>query len=283
MKDAARLAVVRTRPTISKSDLGLAAIILGCVWTAAAFLVMIQAGPGRGRSLQTLLALACLVGTVSCAMLALAFFPGFVKRLRIAGWVTVIAAIALAVAVIWSAWELPPEELQWFANPGDARESENLAVNGSLVMLACSLSLITARLISNQASQHHFQPIGAVQAVFLLFWRQHKLVGWMALSLAVAHSAYFLRFPRDLEEQWTGIVALVLLGLLGLVGLFTSYRTRLALWSHRVIAVLLAVVLTLHWPPILYVEVGALLVLSVLTLLNLRLARLIVQHTPDGD
>jgi len=231
---------------------------------------------------QALFALACLVGT-GCAMLAFAFFPRFVQRLRILGWLTVVVASLLAIGVVWSAWQLPPEDLQLFANPGDARDSSNLAVAASLIMLTCSISLITARLISNQASQHRFHPAGAVQAIFLMFWRQHKLVGWMALALSGAHSVYFLRYPRGLEEQWTGIVAFALLGLLGVIGLFTSYRTSLALWVHRAIAALLAVVLTLHWPPILYAEAGALVVLGITALVNLKLATIIVQRVLGSE
>jgi hypothetical protein len=267
----------------SKSDLGFACVILGCVWTTAAVVLLVQAGPQRGRSVQMLIALACLVGTIGCAMLAFAFFPRFVQHLRALGWLTVLAGIGLTLAVIWSGWELPPEQLQWFPNPGDARDPSNLAVAASLIMLTCSISLITARLISNQASRHRFEPAGAVQAIFLMFWRQHKLVGWMALALSAAHSAYYLRYPRAFEEQWTGIVAFVLLGLLGVVGLMTSYRTTLALWVHRGIAALLAIVLTLHWPPILYAEAGALVVLGITAIVNLKLAAVIVQHVLGAE
>src|SRR5690349_9563820 len=248
---------------IKKADLGFACVVLGSIWTAAAVVLIVQAAPSRGRSIQTVIALACLVGTLGCAMLAFAFFPRFVQRLRLVGWLTVAASSLLALEMAWSIWQLPPGELQLFMTPSDARDSSNLAVALSLFMLTCSISLITARLVSNQASRYHFQPAGAVQALFLMFWRQHKLVGWMALALSAAHSVYFLRYPRSVEEQWTGIVAFGLLGLLGVVGLYTSYRTRVALWVHRGIAALLAVVLTLHWPPILYVEAGALLVLGV--------------------
>jgi hypothetical protein len=272
-----------TRQIIPKADLGFACIILGCIWTAAAVVLVLQVGSQRARSPQLLAAIACLVGTIGCGMLAFAFFPRFVQRLRMLGWLSAIAACALGLSVVWSAWQLPPEQLQWFANPGEDRDASNLAVYASLIMLTCSISLITARLISNQASRHRFQPAGAVQAIFLLFWRQHQLVGWMALALAVAHSVYFLRYPRGLEEQWTGIVAFVLLGLLGLVGLFTSYRTRLALWTHRAVAALLAVVLTLHWPPILYLEAAALLVLGVTALVNLKLAELIVRYVLGSE
>jgi hypothetical protein len=232
----------------------------------------------RGRSPLELAALACMVGTVGCALLAFALFPRFVSALRVLGWLTVASASLLALAVAWSTWQLPPYQLQVFATPTDARDPSNLAIYWSLIMLTCSISLITTRLLSNQATQHRFQPVGVVQAVFLLFWRQHRLVGWMALALAGAHSVYFLLYPRAFQEQWTGIVAIVLLGLLGLVGLVTSYRARLALWVHRAIAAALAVMLTVHWPPILYLEASALLVLGFTALVNLKLATTIVEH-----
>ena len=232
----------------------------------------------RGRSPLELVALACLVGTLGCGLLAFAQFPRFVRALRPLGWLSVAAASLLALAVVWSVWQLPPEQAQIFANPGDAHSATDLAINWSLIMLTCSISLITARLLSNQASQHHFQPSGVVQAIFLLFWRQHRLVGWMAVALAAAHSVYFLLFPRTFEEQWTGIVAFALLGLLGVVGLVTSYRARLALWTHRAIAAVLAVILTLHWPPIIYFEAGGLLILAVTAFVNLKLATVIVHQ-----
>jgi hypothetical protein len=253
-------------------------VLLGCGWTTAAVLLAVQTMPSRGRTPLTLVALACLVGTVGCALLAFALFPRFVNALRVLGWLTVAGASLLAVSVLWSAWQLPPVQLQVFSTPGDARDPSNLAVDWSLIMLTCSISLITARLLSNQASQHRFQPVGVVQAIFLLFWRQHRLVGWMALALSAAHSVYFLLYPRTFLEQWTGIVAFVLLGLLGLVGLVTSYRATLALWVHRGIAALLAVILTLHWPPILFLEVGALLTLAITALFNLKLATAIVHQ-----
>ncbi len=258
-------------------DLGFACVVLGCVWTVAAVMLLVAGGPTRGRSPQAFLGLACLVGMIGCAMLAFAFFPAFVQRLRVVGWLSVALGSLLALAVACSAWDLPPVQLQWFDNPGDARDATNLAVGASLIMLTSSISLITTRLLSNQASQRRFSPTGSVQAIFLMFWRQHKLVGWMALALSAAHSVYYLRYPRTFEEQWTGIVSFVLLGLLGIVGIVTSYRTRLRLWSHRAIAAVLAVVLTLHWPPILYAEVGALLVLGVTALVNLKLATAIVR------
>jgi hypothetical protein len=261
----------------SRSDLGFASMLLACGWTVAAVAAATQMAPSRGRSLLTFAVLACLVGTTGCTMLALAFFPSFTQRLRVVGWLTVAAASLLAVATICSVWQLPPEQLQWFDNPGDARDTSGRAVDWSLVMLTCSICLIATRLLSNQASRVRFSPHGAVQSIFLLFWRQHRLVGWMALALSAAHSVYFLRYPRSFEEQWTGIASFGLLGLLGAVGLITSYRRKPMLLVHRGIAAVLAVILTLHWPPLLYVEAAALLILVLTALVNLKLAVLITR------
>jgi hypothetical protein len=277
------MAKLQVQQRLPLSDLGFACVAIGCVWTVAAALVATQAMQSRGRSLAAFAVLACLVGTTGCAMLTLAFFPRVAHALRIFGWLSVAAGTVLAVAIAWSVWQLPPEQLQWFGGPTEARDPSDVAVTWSLVMLTCSISLIATRLLSHQASRYRFRPLGAVQAVFLLFWRQHRLVGWMALALAAAHSVYFLRYPRTLEEQWTGIAAIGLLAALGLLGLVTSYRRKLALWTHRGIAALLAVVLTLHWPPLLYVEAGALTVLALTALVNLKLATTIAEWVVQSD
>jgi hypothetical protein len=268
---------------VARDDLGFACVVLGCLWAVAAALVATQTGIGRGRSPAAFGVMACLLGTIGCAMLTLALFPRMVRWLRVAGWLSVAGGCVLALATAWSAWDLPPEQLQWFDGPVQAHDASDLAVTWSLIMLTCSVGLIATRLLSNLASRHAFRPRGAVQAVFLLFWRQHRLVGWMALALSAAHSVYFLCFPRDLHEQWTGIVAFALLGLLGLVGLVTSYRKRTALWVHRGIAIALAVVLTMHWPPLLYVETGALLVLAITAVVNLKLAAALVAWVAGAD
>lgn len=271
------MAEIQHQQRLPLSDLGFACVAIGCVWTVAAALVASQLTQNRGRSPAAFAVLACLVGTIGCAMLALAFFPRVARALRIVGWLSVAGGAVLALAIACSVWQLPPEQLQWFGGPAEARDPSEVAVTWSLVMLTCSISLIATRLLSNQASRYRFRPFGAIQAIFLLFWRQHRLVGWMALALSAAHSVYFLRYPRTFEEQWTGIAAIGLLGVLGLVGLLTSYRRKFALWTHRGIAVALAVVLTLHWPPLLYAEVGGLLVLALTALLNLKVAAAIVE------
>jgi hypothetical protein len=227
--------------------------------------------------------MACLLGTIGCGMLALALFPRVVRRLRLAGWLSVAGGSGLALAIVWSVWELPPEQLQLFDGPTEAHDASDLAVAWSLIMLTCSVGLILTRVLSNLASRYGFTPKGAVQAIFLMFWRQHQLVGWMALALAAGHSVYFLRYPRTFQEQWTGIVAIALLGVLGLVGLVTSYRQAVALWVHRGIAVVLGVVLTLHWPPLLYAEAAALVVVGITALVNLKLAAALVGWVTGGE
>lgn len=209
-------------------------------------------------------------------MLALAFFPPLVQRLRLLGWAAVAGGALLALAILWSTGHGLPGPLGLLGKAGDAKLAANLAVGMSLVMMTCSVGLIVSRLLSREASRRKFRPAGAVQAVFALFWRQHKLVGWMALALAGAHSVYFLLHPRTMEEQWTGVGAIALLGMLGVVGLVTSYRARAALWVHRGIALALGVVLTLHWPPLLGIEVAALVGIGVMALVNLKAAAAIV-------
>jgi hypothetical protein len=251
--------------------------VLSGLWAAGLFGAAVWVMAGRGRAPLELIAVGCLIAGAGCTMLALAFFPRLVQELRALGWLVVGFGCLLAVAVLCSLTGWPPQQLRWFANASEALNDSNVALDLSLVTLTCSSALILTRLLSNQASRTHFEPFGAVQAVFLMFWRQHRLIGWLALALAAAHSVYFLILPRTFQEQWTGIAAIVVLGVLGLVGLVTSYRARLALWIHRGIAVAFGVALTLHWPPILYLEAGALLLIGVTALLNLKLASAIVR------
>jgi hypothetical protein len=93
--------------------------------------------------------------------------------------------------------------------------------------------------------------MGAVQSMFLLFRRQHRLLGWVALAFAAAHSIYFLLFPGATFVQWTGIAATALLIVVGLLGLITTYNTFIRLWTHRIVAILVIVALALHWLPFL--------------------------------
>src|SRR5207253_5585656 len=158
-----------------------------------------------------------------------------------------VGATLEAIALVWS--ELPgnsrvPDVL-------NDLEFSNFLLLPSMLALAGSGVLFFTRFSSNQASRTRFEPIGAVQALFLLLRGQHRLLGWVALAFAAAHSVYFLLFPGHLFVQWTGIVATALLALLGLIGLLTSYQTHWRLWTHRMLAIALVSVLCLHWLPFL--------------------------------
>src|SRR5437870_13574734 len=120
-----------------------------------------------------------------------------------------------------------------------------------MVALLASSVLFFTRWFSNQASRTRFEPAGAVQSLFVTLRRHHRLLGWVALAFAGAHSVYFLLFPGATFAQWTGIAATALLALGGLVGLITSYSTFWRLWAHRLIAILVIVAVALHWLPFL--------------------------------
>src|SRR5258707_4773415 len=113
--------------------------------------------------------------------------------------------------------------------------------------------------------------MGAVQSIFLLFRRQHRLLGWLALAFAGAHSVYFLMFPGATFVQWTGIAATALLGVVGLIGLITTYNTFIRLWTHRIVAILVIAATALHCLPFLPPAPGFLIDLCVAGLVHLRL------------
>jgi hypothetical protein len=188
-----------------------------------------------------------LCATTSGLLVTLGSFPALANCVRPVGQLAGVGAALEACALVSS--ELPfnsrvPDVL-------NDLEFSNFLLLPSMLALLASGALFFTRLLSNQASRARFQPLGAVQSVFLLFRRQHRLFGWMGLAFAAAHSAYFLLFPGQLFVQWTGIAATALLGALGLLGLVTSYQTRLRLWTHRILAIGLIGALGLHWLPFL--------------------------------
>ena len=150
---------------------------------------------------------------------------------------------------------------------GKARSARNAVRHG---LLASSVLFFT-RWFSNQASRTRFEPMGAAQSIFLLFRRQHRLLGWLALAFAGAHSVYFLMFPGATFVQWTGIVATALLIPLGLLGLITSYNTFWRLWTHRGIAILMVVATGLHWLQFLPAATVLFLGVCIAGLVNLKL------------
>ena len=113
--------------------------------------------------------------------------------------------------------------------------------------------------------------MGSVQSIFLVLRRQHRILGWLALSFAAAHSVYYLLTPGQTLPQWTGIAATALLAAGGLLGLITTYNTFWRLWIHRTLGVLLMVALTLHWGPFLPTAVIFLIAVCVAGLVHLKL------------
>src|SRR5437879_6159517 len=185
--------------------------------------------------------------SASGLMLTLASFPGLAECLRPVAQVAAVGATLDAAAVLWA-------ELPWNERIPDVLndlEFSNFLLLPSMIALLASSVLFFTRWFSNQASRTRFEPMGAVQSLFLLFRRQHRLFGWVALAFAGAHSVYFLLFPGATFVQWTGIAATALMILVGLVGLITSYNTFIRLWAHRIIAILVVVAVALHWLPFL--------------------------------
>jgi hypothetical protein len=258
-------------------QLGAASLGLGLLWGIALVGLLVPALAARGRSMLVFAALGSMVGLIGCLMLTLAFFPTLVRWLRLVGWLAVVGGALEAAAVVWSALDLPPAQLRWFADANASRVTSDPLMALSLFVMTASACLIVTRLLSDRVARWRFEPLGAVQALFLMFWRQHQLIGWMALALAAGHSVYYLLYPGAFDEQWTGVASIGLLGLLGVIGVFTTYRKRVALWTHRIIAVALGFMLTLHWRAFLGAEAGILIVLGITALVNLKLAAAVVR------
>jgi hypothetical protein len=180
-------------------------------------------------------------------LLTLACYPGLLETLRVVAQVAAVGACLEAAAVGWS-------ELPWNDRIPDVLndlEFSNFLLLPSMIALLASSVLFFSRWFSNQASRTRFEPMGSVQSLFLILRRQHRLLGWVALAFAAAHSVYFLLFPGATFVQWTGIAATALLAAGGLLGLITSYNTFWRLWTHRIIAILMIAALALHWFPFL--------------------------------
>jgi hypothetical protein len=224
--------------------IGTASLLLTLLWVAGLFVAFVGGRVGQHPSWPVALAAGGAVCAVASGLLlTLACFPGLAEILRIVAQVAAVGASLDAAAVGWS-------ELPWNDRVPDVLndlEFSNFLLLPSMIALLASSVLFFTRWFSNQASRTRFEPMGAVQSVFLLFRRHHRLLGWTALAFAGAHSVYFLLFPGATFVQWTGIAATALLVVVGLVGLITSYTTLLRLWAHRILAILMVVALGLHW------------------------------------
>src|SRR5437660_5448637 len=251
-----------------KTQIGVLSFLLTLVWAVALFAAFVGGKVGQHPSLTVGLATSgAFCAAASGLLLTLACFPGLAECLRPVAQVAAVGATLDAAAVLWA-------ELPWNDRIPDVLndlEFSNFLLLPSMIALLASSVLFFTRWFSNQASRTRFEPMGAVQSTFLLFRRQHRLLGWLALAFAGAHSVYFLMFPGATFAQWTGIAATALLGVLGLIGLITTYNTFLRLWAHRIIAILVIVAVALHWLPFMPASVVFLCGLCVAGLFHLKL------------
>jgi hypothetical protein len=251
-----------------RTRIGVLSFLLTLVWAVGLFVAFVGGKVHQHPSPPVALAVTgAFCAAVSGLMLTLACFPGFTEILRPVAQLAGIGAALDAAAVTWA-------ELPWNDRIPDVLndlEFSNFLLLPSIVALLASSVLFFTRWFSNQASRTRFEPMGAVQSVFLLFRRHHRLLGWVALAFAGAHSMYFLLFPGTTFVQWTGIAATALMVLVGLVGLITSYNTFVRLWAHRIIAILVVVAVGLHWLPFLPAATALLVGVCVAGVLHLKL------------
>src|SRR5438552_2478539 len=231
-----------------RKQVGIYSFVLTVVWAVALLAAFVGGKIGQHPSPSTALAnTGAFCAAVSGLMLTLASFPGLAECLRPVAQLAAVGATLDTAALLWA-------ELPWNERIPDVLndlEFSNFLLLPSMIALLASSVLFFTRWFSNQASRTRFEPMGAVQSIFLLFRRQHRLLGSLALAFAAAHTVYFLLFPGATFVQWTGIAATALMILVGLVGLITSYNTFIRLWAHRIIAILVVVAVALHWLPFL--------------------------------
>lgn len=251
-----------------RTQVGLVSLTLTVLWTAGLYAAFVGGKVGQHPSLAVTLALGgALCAVLSGILLTLACFPGLGECLRAVGQVAGVGATLEAVAVVWSGLPMNdrvPDLL-------NELEFSNFLLLPSMVVLIASSVLYFARFFSGRASRARFEPQGGMQAMFLALRRHHRILGWLGLAFAAAHSVYYLIIPGQTLPQWTGIAATALLGVGGLLGLITTYNTFWRLWIHRIIGILLVVALTLHWGPFLPSALIFLAAVCLAGLLHLKL------------
>ena len=257
-----------------RTQIGTVSFLLTLLWVAGLFVAFAGAKVGQHPSpAVTFAAAGALCAVCSGLLLTLACYPGMLESLRVVAQVAAVGACLDAVAVGWS-------ELPWNDRIPDVLndlEFSNFLLLPSMIALLGSSVLLFSRWFSNQASRTRFEPMGAVQSLFLILRRHHRLLGWVALAFAAAHSVYFLLFPGATFVQWTGIAATVLLAAGGLLGLITSYNTFWRLWAHRIIAIMMIAALALHWFPFLPAATLFLVGVSIAGLAHLKLVSSLVR------
>lgn len=257
-----------------RAQIGTASFLLTLLWAAGLYVAFVGAKVGQHPNPTVAIAAAgALCAVCSGILLTLACFPGLLEILRLVAQVAAVGAVLDAAAVGWS-------ELPWNNRIPDVLndlEFSNFLLLPSMIALLASSVLFFSRWFSNQASRTRFEPYGSVQSAFLVFRRHHRLLGWLALAFAAAHSVYFLLFPGATFVQWTGVAATALLGVGGLLGLITSYNTFWRLWIHRIIAILMVAALALHWYPFLPAATLFLIGLCAAGLAHLKLVSSLVR------
>ena len=259
-----------------RTQVGILSFLLTLVWAVALFAAFLGGKVGQHPSVPIALAAGgAFCAAVSGLMLTLACFPGLAECLRPVAQVAGVGAALDAAAVLWA--EMPYNER--VPDVLNDLEFSTFLLLPSMIALLASSVLFFVRWFSNQASRTRFEPMGGVQSLFLVFRRHHRLLGWLALAFAGAHSVYFLLFPGKIFEQWSGIAATALLILVGLVGLITSYNTFLRLWAHRIIAILVVLATAAHWLPFLPAATVFCVGVCVAGLINLKLVALLARLT----
>ncbi|HEY3059300.1 MAG TPA: hypothetical protein VGL99_10035 [Chloroflexota bacterium] len=260
-----------------RSHIGLASLALTLIWTGALFGVFVGGKIGQHPSLPVTLALSgALCAVLSGILLTLACFPGLGECLRAVGQVAAAGATLESVAIVWTA--LPTNDR--IPDLLNELEFSNFLLLPSMIALLASSVLYFIRFFSGRASRVRFEPQGSVQSVFLTLRRHHRILGWLGLAFAGAHSVYYLLIPGQTLPQWTGIAATAILAVAGLLGLITSYNTFWRLWIHRILGVLLMVALTLHWGPFLPTSVVFLLAVTVAGFVHVKLVGGLVRLMP---
>jgi hypothetical protein len=250
------------------------------VWGGALFAVFVGWKVGQHPSVAVTLALSgALCAVLSGILLTVACFPGLGECLRAVGQVAAVGATLEALAVLWTGLPINYDKVPDLLNE---LEFSNFLLLPSMVALLASSVLFFVRFFSGRASRVRFEPLGAVQSMFLVLRRHHRILGWVALAFAAAHSVYYLLIPGQTLPQWTGIAATALLCVLGLLGLITSYSTFWRLWIHRIVAILVIVALTLHWGPFLPTATIFLLAVTLAALVHVKLVGSLVRLVPSS-
>lgn len=247
------------------------------MWGGALFGVFVGGKVGQHPNLAVTFALSgALCAVLSGILLTLACFPGLGECLRAVGQVAAVGATLETAAVVWTG--LPMNDR--IPDLLNELEFSNFLLLPSMVALLASSVLYFARYFSGRASRARFEPQGSVQSIFLVLRRHHRILGWIGLAFAAAHSVYYLLIPGQTLAQWTGIVATTLLAIAGLLGLITSYNTLWRLWIHRSLGVLVMLALTLHWGPFLPTATIFLLAVTVASLVHVKLVGGLVRLMP---